>query len=246
MLMMFIDKLLRFCYNSCIEKRKDEHKMNLKNMTAQISIFLKDGIMNPSKYKKNVNDIFNNLFSKEILSINIDGAPDDMPLVRCVSKDNMLTYDFSRKRINFGISFYSKVNMISFDEYKNKILELITSDLLSVTDISRIGIAFVYYCDVVDKDNKYWINKYKFPFASDLTSELSYTINNSFEKNDIKFNNIITLSNGKIDGKSVPIVSVDLNNIPVDALTEEQITFILTKCSNYNLETVSKLLSTDE
>ena len=220
--------------------------MTLKKMTAQISIFLKDGIMNPSKYKKNINEIFNNLFSREILSINIEGAPDDMPLVKCVSKDNMLSYDFSRKRINFVISFYSKSKMISFDEYKNKVLELIVNDLLSVTDISRIGIAFVYYCDVIDKDNKYWIDKYKFPFTSDLTSELSYTINNTFEKNDIKFNNIINLSNGKVDGKNVPIVSVDLNNIPVDALTEEQITFILTKCLNYNLDTVSKLLSTNE
>ena len=35
--------------------------MNLKKMTAQISIFLKDGIMNPSKYKKNINEIFDNL-----------------------------------------------------------------------------------------------------------------------------------------------------------------------------------------
>lgn len=220
--------------------------MTLKKMTAQISIFLKDGIMNPSKYKKNINEIFDNSFSKEILSINIDGAPDDMPLVRCTSKDNMLSYDFSRKRINFAINFTSKSKILSFDDYKNKVLELITNDLLSVTDISRIGIAFVYYYDVEDKNNDYWINKYKFPFTSNLTSQLSYTINNSFEKNDIKFNNIINLSNASINGKNVPIVSVDLNNVPMNVLTEEQITFILTKCSNYSIDTVSKLLNDDQ
>lgn len=244
--MQFIEKIISFCYNILKKKERIDDYMTLKKMNAQISIFLKDGIMNPSKYKKNINEIFNDLFSKEILSINIDGAPDDMPLVRCTSKDNMLSYDFSRKRINFGINFTGKNKLISFDDYKSKVLELITNDLLSVTDISRIGIAFVYYYDVEDKDNNYWINKYNFPFTSNLTSQLSYTINNSFEKNDIRFNNIINLSNASINGKNVPIVSVDLNNVPNNTLTEEQITFILAKCSNYNIDTVSKLLNDDE
>ncbi len=244
--MQFIEKIISFCYNILKKKERIDDYMTLKKMTAQISIFLKDGIMNPSKYKKNINEIFNDLFSKEILSINIDGAPDDMPLVRCTSKDNMLSYDFSRKRINFAINFTSKNKLISFDDYKNKVLELITNDLLSVTDISRIGIAFVYYCDVEDKNNNYWINKYSFPFASNSTSQLSYTINNSFEKNAVKFNNIINLSNASIDGKNFPIVSVDLNNVPNNMLTEEQITFILTKCSNYSIDSVSKLLNDDE
>ena len=218
--------------------------MNLKKLTAQISIFLQDGIMNPSKYKSNINNIFEGMFNKEILSINIDGAPDDMPLVRCTSKDNMIAYDFSRKRINFTINFVSKNKKITFEEYKNKILELIVNNLLSVTDISRIGIAFVYYYDTDDKNHRFWINKFNFPLTTNSTSQLSYTINNPFEKNEIIFNNIIHLSNATINGKVVPSVSVDLNNNPTNnKLTEDQISYILTKCKNYDIDTVNNLLS---
>ena len=218
--------------------------MNLKKLTAQISIFLQDGIMNPSKYKSNINNIFEGMFNKEILSINIDGAPDDMPLVRCTSKDNIIAYDFSRKRINFTINFVSKNKKITFEEYKNKILELIVNNLLSVTDISRIGIAFVYYYDTDDKNHRFWINKFNFPLTTNSTSQLSYTINNPFEKNEIIFNNIIHLSNATINGKVVPSVSVDLNNNPTnDKLTEDQISYILTKCKNYDIDTVNNLLS---
>lgn len=218
--------------------------MNLKKLTAQISIFLQDGIMNPSKYKSNINNIFEGMFNKEILSINIDGAPDDMPLVRCTSKDNIIAYDFSRKRINFTINFVSKNKKITFEEYKNKILELIVNNLLSVTDISRIGIAFVYYYDTDDKNHRFWINKFNFPLTTNSTSQLSYTINNPFEKNEIIFNNIIHLSNATINGKVVPSVSVDLNNNPTNnKLTEDQISYILTKCKNYDIDTVNNLLS---
>ena len=218
--------------------------MNLKKLTAQISIFLKDGIMNPSKYKVTINDTFEGIFNKEILSINIAGAPDEMPLVRCASKDNMVTYDFSRKRINFTINFASKNKIITFEEYKSKILELIINNLLSVTDISRIGIAFVYYYDIDDKSHRYWINKFKFPLTTNSTSQLSYIINNPFEKNEITFNNIINLSNATINGKIVPSVSVDLNNIPTNnKLTEGQISYILTRCKKYDIDTVNNLLS---
>ena len=218
--------------------------MNLKKLTAQISIFLQDGIMNPSKYKSNINNIFEGMFNKETLSINIDGAPDDMPLVRCTSKDNIIAYDFSRKRINFTINFVSKNKKITFEEYKNKILELIVNNLLSVTDISRIGIAFVYYYDTDDKNHRFWINKFNFPLTTNSTSQLSYTINNPFEKNEIIFNNIIHLSNATINGKVVPSVSVDLNNNPTNnKLTEDQISYILTKCKNYDIDTVNNLLS---
>lgn len=218
--------------------------MNLKKLTAQISVFLKDGIMNPSKYKVTINNTFDGIFNKEILSINIAGAPDDMPLVRCTSKDNMIAYDFSRKRINFTINFVSKNKKITFEEYKNKILELIVNNLLSVTDISRIGIAFVYYYDTDDKNHRFWINKFNFPLTTNSTSQLSYTINNPFEKNEIIFNNIIHLSNATINGKVVPSVSVDLNNNPTNnKLTEDQISYILTKCKNYDIDTVNNLLS---
>lgn len=237
-----IENFSFFCYNKIRKERSIS--MNLKKLTAQISIFLQDGIMNPSKYKSNINNIFEGMFNKETLSINIDGAPDDMPLVRCTSKDNIIAYDFSRKRINFTINFVSKNKKITFEEYKNKILELIVNNLLSVTDISRIGIAFVYYYDTDDKNHRFWINKFNFPLTTNSTSQLSYTINNPFEKNEIIFNNIIHLSNATINGKVVPSVSVDLNNNPTNnKLTEDQISYILTKCKNYDIDTVNNLLS---
>ena len=71
-------------------------------------------------------------------------------------------------------------------------------------------------------------------------------INNPFEENGIKFNYILNFTNTSLYGKNVPIVSVDLNNVPMEALTEEQIKYILTSCSKYNQDYVSKLLSTDE
>ena len=95
--MQFIEKIISFCYNILKKKERIDDYMTLKKMTAQISIFLKDGIMNPSKYKKNINEIFNDLFRKELLSITTDRVPDDMPPVRCTTNDNVLFYDYSSK-----------------------------------------------------------------------------------------------------------------------------------------------------
>ena len=81
-----------FCYNKIRKERSTS--MNLKKLKAQVSIFLSDGIMNPNKYKKNINDIFNDLFNNEILSLSIRNAPDDIPLVNYTSKDNAFSYNF--------------------------------------------------------------------------------------------------------------------------------------------------------
>ena len=217
--------------------------MKLKKLSVQISVFLTDGIMNPSKYKKNINDVFEGLFSNEFLSINIDGVPEDMPLVKCSSKDGMISYDFSRKRINFIMSFLSKNKIISFDELKSKTIKLINENLLSVTDISRIGVAFVYYYDIDDKNVEYWINKYKFPLTDKTTSELSYSINNILTKEDFVYNNIISISNINVNGKVVPAISVDFNNNAVKSMKEEQIDYIFNKCNKYSEDYVASLLN---
>ena len=59
-----IENFSFFCYNKIRKERSIS--MNLKKLTAQISIFLQDGIMNPSKYKSNINNIFEGMFNKEI------------------------------------------------------------------------------------------------------------------------------------------------------------------------------------
>ena len=216
--------------------------MNLKRLTTQISVFMNDGIMNPSKYKNIINEVFDNIFSEDILSINIDGVPDDMPLVRCSSKDNTYLYDFSRKRINFIVNFNSDSDKIKYDEFKNKVYELIINHLTSVTDISRIGVAIVYYFDEDDNDTVYWSNKYNFPLIEQSTSELSYTINNIFKNEDMVYNNVINISNTFVNTKKVPVISVDVNNNPVDKMPDEQILFILKKCTKYNENTIKELL----
>ena len=220
--------------------------MNLKKLKAQVSIFLSDGIMNPNKYKKNINDIFNDLFNNEILSLSIRNAPDDIPLVNYTSKDNAFSYTFSKKRINFTMNFVAKNKMMDFDEYKKKIMELINERLLSITDISRIGIAFLYYYDIDDKNTEYWIKKYNFPLTTKSTSELTYIINNSFKYDEVYYNNIINLSNISVNGKIVPSVSVDINNKEVKKLSEEQLEFIFNKCDKYKDDFVMTLLDKND
>lgn len=216
--------------------------MNLKKLTAQVSIFLSDGIMNPNRYKQKIYETFDNVFEKDMISLNIPNAPDDMPLLNCASKDNVYSYTFSKKRLNFTMNFLVKNPSITFEEYKSKILKLINESLLMATDISRIGIAFLYYYDIDDSNNEYWIKKYQFPLTTNNTSELTYTINNSFQHDGVDYNNIITLSNVNINNKIFPSVSVDINNKATKSLNEKQLEFIFKKCNKYDSKIVTELL----
>ena len=215
---------------------------NFKILNTQISIFFSDGIMNPSKYIKVLNNIFNNVFTNEILSLNIPGVPDDMPLVRYSSKSDDYSYDFARKRLNFYLSFKSFGGEKELDEYLTKIKLFIDNNLSVVTGISRIGIACVYYLDEKDEDISYWSKKYKFPFVTKNVSEISYTINNPFEEEGLNFNNIITLTNGRLkNSKVVPVVSVDINNTEVSNLSNEQIDYIMNIMDCYKLERLCEM-----
>ncbi|MCI7332846.1 MAG: hypothetical protein MSH48_04180 [Mollicutes bacterium] len=46
--------------------------MSLKPFSSQISIFLSDGIMNPSRYVDEINNNFNGIFTKQNYLLNID------------------------------------------------------------------------------------------------------------------------------------------------------------------------------
>lgn len=63
-------------------KRRKEDKMILKPFSSQISIFLTDGVMNPSRITEDINNKFACIFTKENYSFNLEDAPNDMPLVR--------------------------------------------------------------------------------------------------------------------------------------------------------------------
>lgn len=217
---------------------------NIKILNAQISIFLSDGIMNPTKYTSVINKVFENVFSNEILSLNVTGVPDDMPLVRYTSESEDYAYDFARKRINFYISFKSFGGENELNKYINKIENFINNNLIVVTGISRIGIACVYYINDKDADILYWNKKYNLPFATKKTSEMSYTINNPFTAEGLNFNKIINLTTGMLkNSKVVPVVSVDVNNNEVENLSIEQLEYIMNNLNCYRLDDVETLLN---
>lgn len=92
-----IDVLLcKKMYNILVNEREVE-SMSLKPFSSQINIFLSDGIMNPSSYVDEINNNFNGIFTKQNYSLNIDEAPNDVPLVRYSSKDGKYIYDFAKK-----------------------------------------------------------------------------------------------------------------------------------------------------
>lgn len=216
---------------------------NIKLLNAQISIFLSDGIMNPSKYVNVINQIFENIFSNEVLSLNIPGIPDDIPLVRYTSKSEDYAYDFAKKRLNFYISFKSLGGEGELNEYLGKIKDFINNNLNIVTEISRIGIACMYYVDEKEDTISYWYKKYKFPFVTKNSSEITYTINNPFEAEKLLFNNIITLTTGNLkNSREVPIVSIDINNKEVSSLSVKQIEYIMTSLDNYKVERLKEIL----
>lgn len=130
--------------------------------------------------------------------------------------------------------------MIAFEDYKNNIKKVIFEVLIKHTDISRIGIAINYYIDKKDEKYSYWIKKYNLPFYdSSSTSEVSYTINNNFIYKGLKFNKILILSNGKVSNtKTVPIVSIDVNNLPTPKINESIINYIFEEMNYYKKEEV--------
>ena len=67
-----IDVLLsKKMYNILVNEREVE-SMSLKPFSSQISIFLSDGIMNPSRYVDDINNNFNGIFTKQNYLLNID------------------------------------------------------------------------------------------------------------------------------------------------------------------------------
>lgn len=219
----------------------------LKPFNSQISIFLTDGVMNPSKFVDNMAATFNNLFETEIYSLNLENAPSDMPLVRYSSKDENYVYDFAKKRINFYLNFNKNIDINDFDNYKDNIYNFVTDIILKYSDISRVGIAINYYIDKNDDNHSFWAKKYNLPFFTHETSEISYTINNNFVNKGLKYNKIITLTSGKINNiKSVPIVSIDLNNVSTEKLDSESLKYIFNDISNYKSEHLMKDLHLGE
>ena len=63
--------LCKKMYNILVNEREVE-SMSLKPFSSQISIFLSDGIMNPSRYVYEINNNFNGIFTKQNYLLNID------------------------------------------------------------------------------------------------------------------------------------------------------------------------------
>ncbi len=219
--------------------------MHLKPFSSQISVFLSDGVMNPSRCIDEVNANFNGIFTIQDYLLNIEDAPSDIPLVRYSSKDGKYTYEFAKKRINFYMDFNENDSVSIFEEYKDNVRNLIKNVILKYSNISRVGLAINYYIDKRDDKYIFWVNKYNFPFYnSNKTSEISYTINNNFINNGIKYNNIIILSNAKHNNsKVVPTVTVDVNNLPTAKLSNETIEFIFNDINNYKQDIVEGILN---
>lgn len=238
-----IEKIRKKMYNIFI-KQKEVNIMTLKPLSSQISIFLFDGIMSPRKLLDDISNEFNKLFSKEEYVLSLDDAPSDMPLIRYSSSNSKYTYDFAKKRINFYLNFSENDSMEIFENYKCQIKNFITNSVLKYSNISRVGIAVNYYVDKRDDDCNYWIKKYKLPLSSQTTSQVNYMINNNFINKGLKYNQIITLSNGKISqSKSVPIVSIDINNLPTAKLSDEKLNYIFDEIKNYNIESLNEFLN---
>ena len=79
--------------------------MNLKPVSSQISVFLSVGVMNPSRLTDEIKKTFDGVFNKEDYTLNLEEAPNDMPLVRYRSNDGKYIYDFAKKRINFYLIY---------------------------------------------------------------------------------------------------------------------------------------------
>lgn len=221
--------------------------MNLKPFNSQISIFLSDGIMNPIKFIDKFNVYFENLFTKEdyLLKIDAEGIPDEVPLFKYSSSDGKYSYDFAKKRINFYLNFDENDSMDLFEEYKTRIKNVISSFILEHSSISRIGIAINYYIDKKDEKCKFWAEKYRLPFYdSKKTCVISYNVNNNFTNRGIKYNDIISLSDAKIrQTKVVPVVSIDVNNVPVDDLSSDDLNYIFDEINNYKLDVVEGIIN---
>ena len=241
-----IAKIFKKLYNIFNYEREVDILM-LKPFNYQISIFLTDGIMNPSKYLSDISETFSNLFKNEILLLNLEDAPADMPLLKYNSADNKCGYDFAKKRINFYMNFDENDSIDKFEEYKNNIYKFINKIILKHSDISRVGIVVNYYINKRDDNNNYWVKKYNLPLFSDKTSELTYSINNNFLNKGLKYNKIITLTNGKLNNiKKVPIVSIDVNNLPTAKLSTEQLNYIFNDINCYLPELLKNELKINE
>ncbi len=218
--------------------------MRLKPFSSQISIFLSDGIMNPGRIADQINTMFKDLFDKEDYRIVVEDAPNEMPLVRYSSKNGKYCFEFAKKRLNFFMYFEEKDSLQLFEEYKGKITTIIEKIILINSDISRIGIAINYYIDQRDDKIQFWVKKYDLPFYTNDTSEVSYTINNNFIFNGLKFNKILNISNGKINNtKMVPVVSIDINNLSTAKMSEEWIHFIMKDMDFYRENIISEVLN---
>lgn len=238
-----IEKIYKKLYNILI-KQKEVSIMTLKPLSSQVSIFLSDGIMNPRKLLDDIANDFDKLFCKEEYILSLEDAPSDMPLIRFSSKDSKYTYDFAKKRINFYLNFMENDNVEIFEEYKCQIKNFITNSVLRYSNISRVGIALNYYVDKRDDNSNYWIKKYNLPLSTQSTSQVNYMINNNFINKGLKYNQIITLSNGKItQSKNVPIVSIDINNLPTAKLSDETLNYIFDEIKNYDIESLKEILN---
>ena len=241
-----IAKILKIIYN-IIVKESEAKMMVFKPFSSQISIFLSDGIMNPSRVTADINKMLSKISWKENYSLNLEDAPNDMPLVRYSSNDGKYIYDFAKKRINFYLNFNNEDNMDLFETYKDSIKSMLYEVILKYSNISRVGIAVNYYVEKKDDKYSFWVKKYNLPFYdSDATSEVTYTINNNFINKGLKYNNIIILSNGKInDTKVVPVISTDINNLPTAIMSNESIEYIFNEIDRYKKEYIEDFLEKD-
>lgn len=236
-------KFLKKIYN-IFARESEGINMNLKPISSQISVFLSDGVMNPSRLTDEIQKTFDGVFNKEDYTLNLEEAPNDMPLVRYRSDDGKYVYEFAKKRINFYLNFNENDNMNLFENYKLKVQTVVNEVLLKYSNISRVGLAINYYIDKRDDKYLFWVNKYKFPFfESNSTSEISYTINNNFIYKGLKFNKILILTSGKITNtKNVPIVSIDINNLSTSKISDDTIKYIFEEINFYKKEILEEVL----
>ena len=221
--------------------------MNMKPISSQISVFLSDGVMNPSRFIDDINKHFDNIFIKEDYVLNLEDAPNDMPLVRCRSNDGRFIYDFAKKRINFYLNFNDFDGLSLFEDYKYKVKNMLKNVVMNYSDISRVGLAINYYIEGKDKNCSYWANKYNFPFFnSESTSEITYTINNNFIYKGLKFNKILILTTGKITNTmNAPIISIDINNVSTAKINEQTFHYIFDELDFYKKESLEKIFSSE-
>lgn len=241
-----VDSLMKKIYN-LIMKESEKKNMDIKPYSSQISVFFSDGIMNPLKIKDELNKNFSGTFSKEDYSLNLEDAPNDMALVKYSSENGKYTYEFAKKRINFYLKFDENDEVNIFESYKSKVKSAVYDVLLKYTDISRVGIAMNYFVNKKDDKHIYWFNKFKLPFYNmNSTSQMSFTINNNFIHKGLKFNNILILTNGKISNtKTVPIISIDVNNISTAKLSKEMLEYIFEDIVSYKRECLESMFKNE-